>query len=88
MQEDLFHVAATVEGILATLGTPPPAPNQPAPQAETQQQKAAKGKMKLQQSDYLMNIEVQNKAVQDANWKTWDKQRRSDNRGVEVQEAY
>ena len=44
--------------------------------------------MQLDQSDYLMNIESQNKAVQDGNWKAWDEQRRGDNRRVEVQEAY
>ena len=41
----------------------------------------------LQQSDYLMNIDVQNRAVQDLNWKAWDTQRRGDNSGVEVQKA-
>ncbi len=64
----------------------------PPPQADAaakdpmQSEGAASGKQ-LQQSDYLKNIEVQNRAVQDGNLKAWDAQRRGDNRGVEVQKA-
>ncbi len=67
-----------------THGTPP------KPNAAAQEQmkgKRAGGKKQLQQSDYLRNIDVQNKAVQDLNFKAWDVQRRGDNRGVEVKKA-
>ena len=70
-----------------THGTPPPKPNA-APEPASQVKQKFQGKLQLDQSDYLMNIEVQNKAVQDGNWKAWDEQRRGDNQGVEVQEAY
>ena len=67
-----------------THGTPP----QPNAAAQEQMEgKPAGGKKQLQQSDYLRNIDVQNKAVQDGNFKAWDVQRRGDNRGVEVQKA-
>ncbi len=67
-----------------THGTPPK-PNAAAkPQME---QKPAGGKKQLQQSDYLRNIDVQNKAVQDGNFRAWDMKRRGDNSGVEVQKA-
>lgn len=49
--------------------------------------KPANGKKQLKQSDYLRNIEVQNKELQDLNFKAWDIQRRGDNSGVEVQKA-
>ena len=48
---------------------------------------AAKGKKQLMQSDYMRNIDVQNKFLQESNFKAWDAQRRGDNRGVEVQDA-
>lgn len=47
----------------------------------------SKGKKQLMQSDYLQNIDAQNKAVIEGNFKAWDAQRRGDNRGVEVQDA-
>ena len=62
----------------------------PKPAAQTRGQKKivpAKGKLQLKNSDYLKNIDVQNKAVQDGNWSAWDKKRRGDNQGVEVQKA-
>ena len=64
-------------------GTPPA----PDAAAKPQERKPAGGKKQLQPSDYLRNIDVQNKAVQDRNFKAWDIQRRGDNRGVEVQKA-
>ena len=67
-----------------THGTPTP-PNAPAP-SQTKGKPSA-GKKQLEQSDYLRNIDVQNKSVQDGNLKAWDAQRRGDNRGVEVQKA-
>ena len=67
-----------------THGTPPP---QPQAAAGKMQKKTSKVKKQLQASDYLKNIEVQNKAVQDSNFKAWDSRRRGDNRGVEVQKA-
>ena len=63
---------------------PVPAANSRLP---TKKPAAAKGKKQLQASDYLRNIDVQNKAVQDSNFKAWDIQRRGDNTGVEVQKA-
>ncbi|MGI9241257.1 MAG: hypothetical protein ACR2RV_10675 [Verrucomicrobiales bacterium] len=65
------------------------APSQEAaPNAEAEGGKGkSRGKKQLQQSDYLDNINVQNKQVQDSNWLLWDTQRRGDNRGVEVQKA-
>jgi hypothetical protein len=51
------------------------------------EEKPSSGKKQLQQSDYLRNIDVQNKAVQEGNFKAWDVKRRGDNRGVEVQKA-
>ena len=71
-----------------THGTPPK-PNMPDIQQQQQAMEAepASGKKQLQQSDYLRNIEQQNKAVQEGNFKAWDAKRRGDNRGVEVQKA-
>ena len=70
-----------------THGTPPQ-PEAAAEQGKTKRPAAQKGgKKQLQQSDYLRNIDIQNKAVQDGNLKAWDVQRRGDNRGVEVQKA-
>lgn len=68
-----------------THGTPPKA-NAPAAESKPRQQSETSKKM-LQRSDYLMNINEQNKAFQDSNFKAWDVQRRGDNRGVEVQKA-
>ena len=68
-----------------THGTPPQT-KAPANQKQMEQ-KPAGGNKQLQQSDYLRNIDVQNKEVQDLNFKAWDIQRRGDNRGVEVQKA-
>ena len=67
-----------------THGTPP---QSNAAAQEPTKGKRAGGKKQLQQSDYLRNIDVQNKAVQEGNFKAWDAQRRGDNRGVEVQKA-
>lgn len=63
----------------------PPVPNAPA--QGQMEDKPANGKGQLQQSDYLKNIDSQNKAVQDLNFKAWDAQRRGNNSGVEVQKA-
>ena len=65
-------------------GTPPG--NAEAAQMQQEAMPGA-GKKQLQQSDYLQNIEAQNKAVIEGNFKAWDAQRRGDNRGVEVQDA-
>jgi len=51
------------------------------------EEEPASGKKQLQQSDYLRNIDVQNKAVQAVNVKAWDIKRRGENSGVEVQKA-
>jgi tetratricopeptide (TPR) repeat protein len=67
-----------------THGTPPQ-PNAPAQQQ--MEGKPASGGKQLQQSDYLKNIDQQNKAFQDLNFKTWDAQRRGNNQGVEVKKA-
>jgi hypothetical protein len=67
-----------------THGTPPAAN---APAQQEMEQKPANGRKQLRQSDYLRNIDVQNKAVQDGNLKAWDAQRRGDNYGVEVKKA-
>jgi len=70
-----------------THGTPP-APNAaPRQQHERGRGKASEGKKQLQQSDYLKNIDMDNSVIQDSNFKAWDRQRRGDNRGVEVQKA-
>lgn len=70
-----------------THGTPPQ-PNTPEIQQQMEvAEEPTSGKKQLQQSDYLRNIEIQNKAVQDGNFKAWDAKRRGDNRGVEVQKA-
>ncbi|MEM7478947.1 MAG: hypothetical protein AAF483_28525, partial [Planctomycetota bacterium] len=66
-------------------GTPPEESNAAAQQE--MEPAPSKGKKQLKQSDYLQNIEFQNKAVQESNFKAWDAQRRGDNRGVEVQDA-
>lgn len=68
-----------------THGTTPTETNAPAQQQ--MKEKPANGKKQLQQSDYLRNIEMQNKDVQDRNFKAWDAQRRGENRGVEVKKA-
>lgn len=57
-----------------------------APQ-EPNMNSPASGKKQLQQSDYLKNIDVRNREVQNENFKAWDKQRRGNNSGVEVQRA-
>ena len=68
-------------------GEPVP-PNAAARQVNRIQSKKPAGrKMQLDQSDYLMNIDLMNRAVQDDNFKAWDAQRRGDNSGVEVQKA-
>ena len=68
----------------ATHGTPP----QPEMSKNPMNNAApAAGKKQLQQSDYLRNIDVQNRAVQELNFNNWDMQRRGDNRGVEVKRA-
>ena len=68
-----------------TLGSPP------VPDAAQQPQKqaapATKGKMQLEQSDYLDNVNRSNELIQDKNWGDWDKLRRGNNKGVEVQQA-
>jgi hypothetical protein len=63
----------------------PPQPNAAA--KPPMDEKPANGKKQLQPSDYLKNIDVQNKTVQEGNFKAWDVKRRGDNRGVEVQKA-
>ena len=65
-------------------GTPVEA-NAAAQQMEAKS--GAQGKKQLMQSDYMRNIDVQNKFLQESNFKAWDAQRRGDNRGVEVQDA-
>ncbi len=73
------------------LGTPPPQAAQQAQQIEKLQNQAKpqlKGKKQLEQSDYLLNIDASNKAIQKSNWQRWDELRRGDNRGVEVQRAH
>ncbi len=65
-------------------GTPPKT-NAAVNQSLNKKPEAAK--KQLQPSDYLKNIDVQNKEVQDSNFKAWDIQRRGDNRGVEVKKA-
>ena len=68
-------------------GNVPNLNTQAAQQQEAAAKVPAKGKKQLEQADYLMNIELQNKAVQEGNWKAWDLQRRGDNQGVEVKKA-
>lgn len=67
-------------------GTQPQPNAAPAPQQQ-KAKPATESKKQLQRSDYLKNIDSQNRAVQDANFKAWDVQRRGDNSGVEVQKA-
>ncbi len=43
--------------------------------------------MQLDQSDYLDNVNKSNRFIQDKNWGDWDKLRRGNNKGVEVQQA-
>lgn len=61
--------------------------NAAAQQTEAKSGLEPSGKKQLMQSDYLRNIDAQNKAVIEGNFKAWDAQRRGDNRGVEVQDA-
>ena len=64
----------------------------PAPQAaEAAPQEgmtpASTFKKQLDQSDYLDNVNKSNRFIQEKNWGAWDKLRRGDNEGVEVQQA-
>lgn len=66
---------------------PPPEEANAAEQAPDNAAKPAQGKLQLQQSDYLRNIDEANYEVQESNFRAWDMQRRGDNSGVEVQKA-
>ena len=70
-----------------THGTPPQPRQSASKRSSGSVKKSGESKKQLQASDYLRNIEIQNKAVQDSNFKAWDTRRRGDNRGVEVQKA-
>ena len=68
------------------LGSPPtPEPAGATPQPD--QAPAAKGKMQLDKSDYLDNVNRSNRDIQQKNWGAWDKLRRGNNDGVEVRQA-
>ena len=67
------------------LGTPPAAEAAQIQQREAIQ--AAGGKGQLDKSDYLKNVDESNEFIQRQNWGAWDKLRRGDNTGVEVQKA-
>ena len=66
------------------LGSPP---TPEAAEAQQEQAPPAKGKRQLDKADYLHNVIKDNRIIIQKNWGDWDKLRRGNNKGVEVQKA-